>query len=149
MGVIYGYFAAADDDDAVRAVVREDGEPTATGYDGFDVNGMDPTTDLLPAEVVLTGRSAESVQADPRHGHLLASIDEGELLCLTLTDSLRDALAGADRSLLREVAREWATSDVFWTPPDPEGLAEFLARAADLAGRAVARGHRLYCWMCV
>lgn len=27
--------------------------------------------------------------------------------------------------------------------PDPEGLAEFLTQAADLAGRAVARGHRL------
>lgn len=117
MGVIYGYFAAADDDDAVRAVVREDGEPTATGYDGFDVNGMDPTTDLLPAEAALTGRSAETVQGDPRHGHLLASIDEGDLLCLTLTDSLRDALTDADQSLLREIAREWATSDVFWTPP--------------------------------
>ncbi|MFK8906876.1 hypothetical protein [Streptomyces sp. YS-3] len=149
MGVIYGYFAAVDDDDAVRAVVREDGQPAATGYDGFDVNGMDPTTDLLPAEVVLTGRSAESVQADPRHGHLLASIEDGELLCLTLTDSLRDALADADQSLLRETAREWATSDVFWTSPDPEGLAEFLTQAAGLAGRAVSRGHRLYCWMCV
>ncbi|MEV6549183.1 hypothetical protein AB0M57_10780 [Streptomyces sp. NPDC051597] len=149
MGVIYGYFAAADDDDAVRAVVREDGEPTATGYDGFDVNGMDPTTDLLPAEAALTGRSAETVQGDPRHGHLLASIDEGELLCLTLTDSLRDALADADQSLLREVAREWATSDVFWTPLDPESLTEFLTQTADLASRAVARGQRLYCWISV
>ncbi|MFD9485275.1 hypothetical protein [Streptomyces sp. NPDC059991] len=82
MGVIYGYFAAADDDDAVRAVVREGDEPTATGYDGFDVNGMDPTVDLLPAEVILSGRSAETVQADPRHGHLVATADDGQLLCL-------------------------------------------------------------------
>ncbi|GGU33303.1 hypothetical protein [Streptomyces violascens] len=149
MGVIYGYFAAADDDDAVRAVVRDDDEPTATGYDGFDVNAADPTTDLLPAEVILTGRSAETIQADPRHGHLLAVVDEGELLCLTLTDALRDALAVADRGSLAGVAQEWAVSDVFPAPPDPDGLAEFLNRVADLASRAVERGHRLYCWICV
>ncbi|MEU6324333.1 hypothetical protein [Streptomyces sp. NPDC047009] len=149
MGVLFGYFAAADDDDAVRAVVRDDDEPTATGYDGFDVNAMDPTLDLLPAEVLLTGRTAEAVQADPRRGHLVALIEDGQLVCLSLTDALRDALAVADRASLRGIALDWAASDVFSTPPDPDGLAEFLDRAADLAGRAVERGHRLYCWICV
>ncbi|WP_328664674.1 hypothetical protein [Streptomyces sp. NBC_00328] len=149
MGVIYGYFAAADDDDAVRAVTREDDEPTATGYDGFDVNGMDPTVDLLPAEVILSGRSAETIQADPRYGHLLATADDGQLLRLSLTDALRDAFAAADRGSLHHVAQVWAASDVFPTPPDPQGLAEFLEQAIDLAGRAVERGHRLYCWICV
>ncbi|KAB1990097.1 hypothetical protein [Streptomyces triticiradicis] len=149
MGVIHGYFAAADDGDAVRAVVREDGESTATGYDGFDVNGMDPTVDLLPAEVILSGRSAETVRADPRHGHLIATADDGQLLCLSLTDALRDALAAADHGSLHDVARAWAASDVFPAPPDPDGLAEFLEQAVGLAGRAVERGHRLYCWICV
>ncbi|MFE4862593.1 hypothetical protein [Streptomyces sp. NPDC056670] len=120
-----------------------------TGYDGFDVNGMDPTVDLLPAEVILSGRSAETVQADPRHGHLLATAEEGQLLCLSLTDALRDALATADRGLLHDVAQAWAASDVFPTPPDPDGLAGFLDQAADLASRAVGRGHRLYSWICV
>ncbi|MEU8949334.1 hypothetical protein [Streptomyces sp. NPDC048489] len=149
MGVIYGYFAAADDDDAVRAVMREDDEPTATGYDGFDVNGMDPTVDLLPAEVILSGRSATTIQADPRHGHLIATADDGQLFCLSLTDALRDALAAADHGSLHQVARAWSASDVFSTPPDPDGLAEFLEQAVDLASRAVGRGHRLYCWICV
>ncbi|MFF3617409.1 hypothetical protein [Streptomyces sp. NPDC002580] len=149
MGVIYGYFAAADDDDAVRAVIREGDEPTATGYDGFDVNGMDPTLDLLPAEVILSGRSAETIQADPRHGQLLATAEEGQLVCLSLTDALRDALADVDQGSLHDVARAWAASEVFPTPPDPDGLAEFLEQAADLASRAVERGHRLYCWICV
>ncbi|MGW2933162.1 hypothetical protein ACWDA7_15150 [Streptomyces sp. NPDC001156] len=149
MGVLFGYFAAADDDDAVRAVVRDDDEPTATGYDGFDVNAMDPTLDLLPAEVLLTGRTAEAVQADPRHGYLVALIEDGQLMCLSLTAALRDALAVADRASLRGIALDWAASDVFSTPPNPDGLAEFLDRAADLAGRAVGRGHRLYCWICV
>ncbi|MEU1622863.1 hypothetical protein ABZ479_36915 [Streptomyces sp. NPDC005722] len=149
MGVIYGYFAAADDDDAVRAVIREDDEPIATGYDGFDVNGMDPTLDLLPAEVILSGRSAETVQADPRHGRLLATAEEGHLVCLSLTDALRDALAEVDQGSLHEAARVWAASDVFPTPPDPDGLTGFLEQAAGLASRAVERGHRLYCWICV
>ncbi|MFD9393013.1 hypothetical protein ACFWBB_20570 [Streptomyces sp. NPDC060000] len=149
MGVLFGYFAAADDEDAVRAVVREGDEPTATGYDGFDVNAMDPTLDLLPAEVLLTGRTAEAVRADPRHGHLVAMADDGRLVCLSLTDALRDALAVADRSLLRGIAVEWATSDVFPTPPGPDGLSAFLDQATDLAGRAVERGHGLYCWICV
>ncbi|MFD5519979.1 hypothetical protein [Streptomyces sp. NPDC127066] len=41
---------------AIRAVTREDDEPTATGHDGFDVDGTDPTVDPLPAEVILSGR---------------------------------------------------------------------------------------------
>lgn len=89
-------------------MIREDDEPTATGYDGFDVNGMDPTVDLLPAEVILSGRSAETIQADPRYGHLLATADDGQLLCLSLTDALRDALAAADRGSLHHVAQVWA-----------------------------------------
>ncbi|MGW0841281.1 hypothetical protein ACWD26_14135 [Streptomyces sp. NPDC002787] len=149
MGVLFGYFAAADDDDAVRAVVRDDDEPTAAGYDGFDVNAMDPTLDLLPAEVLLTGRAAEAVRADPRHGHLVAMVDDGQLVCLSLTDALRDALAVADRASLRGIALKWAASDVFSVPPDPDGLAAFLNQASDLAGRAMDRGHRLYCWICV
>ncbi|MEV0093725.1 hypothetical protein [Streptomyces sp. NPDC050738] len=149
MGVLYGYFAAADDDDAVRAVVREDDAPIATGYDGFDVNAMDPVVALLPAEVLITGRAAEVTEADPRHGHLIAMIGEGEVLCLSLTDALRDALAAADRAALHGVARVWAGSDVFDTPPDPDGLAGFLGQAADLARRAVEQRHRLYSWISV
>ncbi|MET7452714.1 hypothetical protein ABZT03_12610 [Streptomyces sp. NPDC005574] len=149
MGVLFGYFAAADDDDAARAVLREDGEPTATGYDGFDVNAMDPTADLLPAEALITGRSEDGVRADPRHGHLIAMTEDGDLVCLSLTDALRNALATTDRASLQAVAEEWATSPTFPTPPNPTSLAEFLHRTADLATRATSRGHHLYCWICV
>jgi hypothetical protein len=68
----------------------------------------------------------------------------GEVLCLSLTDPLRDALANADRASLHGVTRAWAASGVFSSPPDPDGLAGVLDQAADLAGRAVEQGHRLY-----
>ncbi|MFG3123288.1 hypothetical protein ACGFYO_14900 [Streptomyces sp. NPDC048201] len=149
MGVLFGYFTAADDAEAARAVVRDDDQAAATGHDGFDVNAMDPTSDLVPAEALLTGRSAEAVRTDPRNGHLIAMTDDGQRMCLSLTDTLRDALAEADRASLRRIALEWAASDAFPSPPDPDGLAEFLDRAADLSRGALARGHRLYCWISV
>jgi hypothetical protein len=149
MGVIYGYYAAADDEDAARALVREDGEPTGTGYDEVAVKGIDPVVDLLRAEMLITGRSAEVVKADPRHGDLIAMVGEGEILGLTLTDPFRDELACFDRELLHDVAQGWAASGDFHRTPEPEDLAAFLRDLSGLAERAVARGQRLYCWICV
>ena len=149
MGVIYGYYAAADDEDAARAVVREDGEPTGTGYDEVAVKGIDPVVDLLRAEMLITGRSAEAVKADPRHGDLIAMVGEGEVVSVTLTDAFRDELARFDKELLHDVAQGWAASGDFHQPPEPENLAAFLRDLSGLAERAAARGRRLYCWMSV
>jgi hypothetical protein len=151
MGVIYGYYAARDDQDAGRAIVREDEEPSGTGYDQFELKGIDPVTNLLPAEVLITGRSADAVNADPRHGHLVAMVGDGEVVSVSLTDTFRDALAGFDPELLDAVAQGWAASGDFYSPLDKEGiedLADFLHQLAALAQRAVACGHRLYCWIC-
>ncbi|MGY6025664.1 hypothetical protein [Streptomyces spinosirectus] len=148
MGVLYGYYAAADDEDAARAVVREDGKPLGTGYDEIVVKGIDPVVDLLPAETLITGRPADAVKADPRHGALIAMVGEGEAVGLSLTDGLRDALAAFDRRLLDDVAVGWVASGGFHSPPDPADLSGFLRVLADLADRATARNHRLYCWVC-
>lgn len=151
MGVLFGYYAAADDQDAGRAIVRDDDEPSGTGYDGLVVKGIDPVVDLVPAEVLITGRSAEEVKADPRHGHLIAMVGDGEVASVTLTDVFRDRLAAFDRELLEDVAQGWAASGEFYDPPDTEGIedmGDFLCGLAELADRAVARGHRLYCWIC-
>ncbi|MDI2131144.1 hypothetical protein [Yinghuangia seranimata] len=151
MGVLFGYYAAADDEDAARAVVREDDEPSGTGYDELVVKGIDPVVGLVPAEVLVTGLSAEAVKADPRHGQLIAMVGDGDVVSVALTDVFRDRLAAFDRELLTYVARGWAASGQFYDPPDAEDIedmGEFLRDLAELAGRAVARGHRLYCWMC-
>ncbi|MEU6260830.1 hypothetical protein [Streptomyces sp. NPDC047043] len=147
MGVIYGYYAAADDEDAARAVVRQDDQPTGTGYDEVAVKGIDPVAVLLHAEVLMTGRSAEAVKADPRHGDLVAMVGDGEVVGVTLTDTFRDALAGFDRGLLDAVAQGWATSGDFYRTPEPDDLTDFLRDLSGLAERAVARGQRLYCWI--
>ncbi|MER5306220.1 hypothetical protein ABT034_00215 [Streptomyces sp. NPDC002773] len=149
MGALYGYYAAADDEDAMRAVVREDEQPLGTGYDTFVVKGVDPVVGLLPAEVLVTGRSAEAVGADPRHGHLVGMVGDGEVVALSLTDSLRDSLARLDGKALGEAARDWSASGAFSAESDLSGLTGFLEDLAALAERALARGHRLYCWMAV
>ncbi|MER7582270.1 hypothetical protein [Kitasatospora sp. NPDC097691] len=149
MGVLFGYYAADGDEDARRAVERDDDEPTGTGYDEFVVKGIDPVVDLLPAEVLISGRSADVVEADPRHGHLVAMVGDGEVVSVSITDAFRDSIADFNAELLGDVvARSWSASDVFSTPPDPDGLAEFLSSLAALARRSVARGQNLYCWIC-
>ncbi|MGW1374433.1 hypothetical protein ACWD6P_09155 [Streptomyces sp. NPDC002446] len=149
MGALFGYYAAADDEDAVRAVVREDGQLMGTGYDSFVVKGVDPVVELLPAEVLVTGRTADAVEADPRHGHVIGMTGDGEVVTLSLTDSFRDSLGRFDRKQLGEVARGWSTSSVFSAQSDLSGLTGFLADLAALAERALVRGHRLYCWISV
>jgi hypothetical protein len=148
MGVLYGYYAATDDEHAVRAVVREDGEPLGTGYDELVVKGIDPVVDLLPAETLITGRAADEVKADPRHGALIAMVGDGEAVGVSLTDGFRDALAAFDRRLLEDVAVGWASTGDFPSPPDPADLSRFLRALADLADRAAVRDQRLYCWIC-
>ncbi|WP_411574803.1 hypothetical protein [Streptomyces fradiae] len=149
MGVLFGYFAAADDDDAVRAVVRDDGESSGTGYDQLVIKGIDPVVQLTPAEALMTGRSATDVQSDPRHGSLIGMLGDGELVVVSLTDAFRDALATCEATSLRDVASRWSSTEgVFSYPADPENLAGFLEQLSELAGRAVARNARLYCWIC-
>ncbi|WSQ09804.1 hypothetical protein OG604_19680 [Streptomyces sp. NBC_01231] len=151
MGVLYGYYSAADDQDAGRAIVREDEQPSGTGYDQFVLKGIDPVANLLPAESLITGRSQDEVKADPRHGHLVAMVGDGEIVSVSLTDTFRDALVSFDPALFDAVAQGWSVSDAFDSPPDKDtvdDLAAFLRELTDLAQRATAKGHRLYCWIC-
>ncbi|TWG06784.1 hypothetical protein FHX80_115280 [Streptomyces brevispora] len=149
MGVLYGYFAASDDHDAVRAVDRDDEMPSGTGYDQLVVKGIDPVVELMTAEALVTGRSAAAVRSDPRHGSLVAMVGDGELVVVTLTDTIRDSLATCGAESLRDVATNWSGAEgSFAYPADPDDLAGFLAQLSELAGRAVTRGARLYCWIC-
>ncbi|MFD8071378.1 hypothetical protein ACFV3E_01780 [Streptomyces sp. NPDC059718] len=160
MGVLYGYYSAADDKDAARAVVREFRElcefrgprefreADGDGRDQHVTQGIDPVVELLPAEVLITGRAPEDVRSDPRRGALVGVAGEGRVVAVSLTDSFRDALAAFDADLLDDVAMGWSrTSGGLHGVHGPDVLGPFLKELAGLAGRAAAGGRRLYCWI--
>ncbi|MGW3327667.1 hypothetical protein [Streptomyces virginiae] len=116
-----------------------------TGHDSFVVKGVDPVVELLLAEVLVTGRTADAMGSDPRHGHLVGTVGDGEVVTLSLTDSSRDSLAHFDRKQLGEVARGRSASSVFSTPPDLSGLTGFLEDLSALAGSAFPRATYVGC----
>lgn len=100
-------------------------------------------------EEILTGRSYDDVYADPRQAALIGparpeEIDGGAVL--SVTDTLRDALATMDPSAVAQVARRWAVAED--AADAEEGLTQFLVAFADLARQAVGRAEHLYCLVC-
>jgi hypothetical protein len=108
--------------------------------------GVDPALALARLEEILTGRPRDEVSADPRYAALIGPADPDEVdgrVVLSVTDSLRDALASLEAPALPRVARQWALAEFDGTAQD--GLAQFLTALSDLARRAVGRTERLYC----
>ena len=64
-------------------------------------------------------------------------------MVLSVTDTLRDALASLEPSALPQVARQWASAGFDATAGD--SLTLFLVALTELARRAVADSNRLYC----
>lgn len=136
------YFSAASDSQAAR-VTPGNGGPTRLGFDVLDLKGIDPTVMLTVLESILTGRPEDEVAEDARQSHPV--VESASALVVTVTDTLRDALATADERALRDAAAEWSTMEEL-EGSDPENLADALKLLADLSRRAIARDHRLYCW---
>ncbi|WP_033290893.1 hypothetical protein [Amycolatopsis jejuensis] len=137
----YDYFVAADDETAARELENPDTARSA-GYPELVAKGVDPELDLLPVEAVLTGRTTDEVQNDPAHCPLVAQVDEGEVVILSLADSFRDALAAADVGALHAAAVAFVEVN---EAGEVEEVAGFLTELAVLAKGAVENGHRLYC----
>jgi hypothetical protein len=107
--------------------------------------GVDPTNLARLAEIP-TGRSYDEVSADPRQAALIGPARNEEIdgrMVLSVTDSLRDALASLEPSALPQVARQWASAELDATARDNATL--FLVALAELARRAVVDSNRLYC----
>jgi 1,2-phenylacetyl-CoA epoxidase catalytic subunit len=66
---------------------------------------------------------------------------------VTLTDTLRDALANADADQLTHAAIAWSATEEFRGRGDADLLGDFLNRFATLARTARSRDQSLYCWM--
>jgi hypothetical protein len=95
-------------------------------------------------ESIMTGCSYDAVTDQPRHCHPITDASQ-EAFVVTVTDTMRDALAHADAGHLSAAARAWARTDEL-RGVAAQDLLKLLEAFAALARRAVEHGQRLYCW---
>lgn len=140
---LYDYFAAADDHTAA-ATLQHSPDPGR-----FDVliGGIEPAVQLATLEALLRGVEYEQVAADPRQCALLSEPADQSRWVVTLTDTLRDALADAVPDHLARTAATWSQTEEFRGHGEADLLGDFLIHFADLARTARGRGHHLYCWV--
>jgi hypothetical protein len=141
VGVRYDYFAAPSDE-AAAAVIMDGPEQ----FPVVETTWLDAAVVMGKLEELLTGRPYDEVAEDPRCAEDLAVAHGGELLVLTVTDGLRDALASVDE--LGGVAADWARIEEL-RGIDAGLLEDVLGQLKALAAAAVQNGERLYCWVCV
>ncbi|GAA4967408.1 hypothetical protein [Actinoplanes utahensis] len=178
MSVLTDYFAAASDSVAATAVEYVDGQPRLLDLTAEDVaagkalyqllpneaarprveiaqsgtlvvqsKGVDPTR-LARLEEILSSRSYDEVNADPRQASLIAPAEEDIDGCMVLsvTDTLRDALASLEPAAQSQAARQWANAE--FSAAATDSLTMFLVALTELAQRAVVNNDRLYCYVC-
>jgi hypothetical protein len=173
VGIDLAYFAAEDDNSAAAAEARPGGPlgwPTVTGhrkvglfrkepiveslgpvYEGFQARGYDPVVTLGTLESLLRGIEYDALENDPRWGGSPSDEEApDDRAVLTVTDTLRDALADASDDDLRRVVDPWSRTEELtmegWEDVTVEDHVEFLRKLRDLASSARRREHRLYCY---
>jgi hypothetical protein len=104
MGNIYDYYAATDDSQALALFA---GDSMDDPFGTLGLKGADPHLILGTVEAHLTGVSEEQVEAGPRFCALLNDAEPEGPWLVSLTDTLRDALAGATPERLLEAANAW------------------------------------------
>jgi hypothetical protein len=146
MGLQYAYFAA-EDDEAATAAFTAGLWPSPT----FPADAKRLTEDirldeLAYLESLLTGRSVEEIEANPRcYATIVTDFNEeagtDECGIKAVTDTFTRALAAAD---LPTLAR------TYFGPMVPEAYyshyVDALRQLAAVAQHAVARGHHIYCF---
>ena len=135
------YFAAPSDQDAARVATVTD--PTELGFDVVYAKNIDPAMIIGRLESILTGVGFESVKADPRMCRLIADPDGAPIV--TVTDTLRDALARLEPDARPAKAQEWSTIEEFFGQFPVDFLTLLLRQLADLCTAAEVRGDHLYC----
>ncbi|MFG2004388.1 hypothetical protein ACGFNU_35075 [Spirillospora sp. NPDC048911] len=143
MSVLSDYFSAPSDEEAAHAIT----ESLSSLFDDvLQMNNLFPDYHLVPLEAFLTGRSTEEIEKGPRHGKLLASVDDHQVMVVTVSDELMVSLAAASPQRLVEAAESWSRFEDF-QGSDTSGLVDFLRELADLARRAMTDEEHLYCKM--
>ncbi|MET7575369.1 hypothetical protein ABZT04_44010 [Streptomyces sp. NPDC005492] len=141
--VMCDYFSAASDEVAV-AVLRAPGGPDATAFDVLPLKGIDPVVVMARLEGILTDCTYDEARARPRSGELLSDPEAEEALVISVSDTLRDALATASGAQLELAAGPFLAVEEMDLPP--ERTLELLHLLSGLARRATAEDRRLYCW---
>jgi len=127
-------------------------EEAGAAFDGFAARGYDGVVNMGTLEELLTGVPYDRLGEDPRWG---GEVSDGEAPencgVLSLTDTLRDALATAPDGLLEEIVGSWAQTEELApkdggapTRDDLDAHLNFLHELRDLAVRAYTNGHHLY-----
>ena len=126
-------------------------ETLGPAFDGFHARGYDPMVNMGTLEALLRGVEYESLQDDPRWGGSPTDDEPNEDRgVITLTDTLRDALASASDNDLRRAAEAWSDTEELrqpgWEDVAVEDHVEFLKRLRQLSVAARDRGDHLYCY---
>lgn len=137
------YFSAASDEAAV-GVLDAPGGPDPSVFDVLSLKGIDPVVVMARLEGLLTDCAYDEARARPRSGQLLSDPAAEAAFVISVSDTLREALASATDEQLGVVAGPFGAVEEVGLPP-AEAL-ELLRLLSALAGRAAAENRRLYCW---
>ncbi len=117
-------------------------------WPGVQTRGWEPTVLLGTLEELLAGRPYDDVTDSRVASPPSPAPDDDDDGVVSLTDTLRDALAATPDQRLGEVAAAWVRTEDLrqpgWEDTPLEEHVGFLRRLRDLARGAVADGHRLY-----
>ena len=141
--VMCEYFSAASDEAAV-GVLDGPGGPDASVFDVLPLKGVDPVVVLARLEGILTDCNYDEARARPRSGQLLSDPEAEAAFVVSVSDTLRDALATASGERLDLAAGPFAAVEELGLTPTK--TSELLHRLSGLARRAAAENRRLYCW---
>jgi hypothetical protein len=172
MGMEVAFFAAEDDHAAAEAEhrvggplarpaavsVRQDGgsrsklmvKDPGPAFDGFASRWYDAVT-MGTLEELLTGTTYCELEKDTRFAATITNDSPDDEPpnrgVLSLTHTLRDALAAVDDDRLAALVGPWTATDEFgygWQDTTPEDHLAFLRRLRELARTAQDRDHGLY-----
>lgn len=174
MGIDVAFFSAANDGEAAQAERRPGGplgwpvqvgtqktgwfrkeavfEEAGAAFDGFAARGYDGIVNMSTLEELLTGVPYDRLEQDPRWGGEVSE-DPAPENCgvVSVTDTLRDALAAASEETLETIVSAWAQTEELApddggapTEADLDQHLTFLKKLRNLAARAHGRGHHLY-----
>jgi hypothetical protein len=141
--VMCDYFSAASDEVAV-GVLDAPGGPDASVFDVLSLKDVDPVVVMPRLEGILTDCTYDEACARPRSGQLLSDPEAEGAFVISVSDTLRDALATASDDQLGVAAGPFAAVEELGFTHTK--TLELLNRLSGLARRAVAEERRLYCW---